>query len=228
MGWYHDNVFSGIDPLGASPSANGPAVPTPVTADCTSSHYNDSGQLFNLSALVTALKGDKKIGSSTIDSSTQLPCGPLLSGGTDVPVGRRLFPSFIDIHTQKNFNLLTDMADWSKNFYSRMYDFISASANGLGGKRVVFGETNPINVNVPGCTDVENDPFNLVWTKEQAEIMLYGLSGSQNGFTHSTLFQNYAGNVVMRPWQDITHAHSKCIAFPNTIHPPFNPMQVNP
>ncbi len=50
--------------------------------------------------------------------------------------------------------------------------------------------------------------------------MLYGIPGSGNGFA-----LNYAGNVVMRPWQDITQAHSACMEFPNTINPPFNPMQ---
>ncbi|MBI1898179.1 MAG: hypothetical protein HYS04_16840, partial [Acidobacteria bacterium] len=219
MGWYHDNVFSGIDPLGASPSANGPEVPTPVTDTCVSSHYGDSGQLLTLSALVAALKGNKAIGSPAwvwpwdVPPGPALPCGSLASAGTDVPVGRRLFPSFIDIHTQKSFNLLADMADWSKNFHSRMYEFVSA--NGLSGKRVVFGETNPIDP--PEC----NDP----WTKQQAETMLYGIPGSENGFANSDLFLYYAGNVVMRPWQDITQVHSACMAFPNTINPPFNPME---
>jgi hypothetical protein len=213
MGWYHDNVFSGIDPLGASPSANQPEVPTPVTADCVSSHYGDSGQLINLSALVAALKGNKAIGAPAWDFPPALPCGSLPSGGTFVPVGRRLFPSFIDIHTQKSFGLLADMADWSENFHNRMYEFVSA--NGLSGKRVVFGETNP--VDPPEC----GDP----WTKQQAETMLYGIPGSGNGFTNSFLFSYYAGNVVMRPWQDITHVHSACMGFPNTVNPPFNPIQ---
>jgi hypothetical protein len=212
MGWYHNNVFSGIDPLGASPSANQPVVPTPVAGNCDSSHYGDSGQLLTLSALVAALNGNKAIGEPGWDFPPGLPCGSLPSGGTFVPIGRRLFPSFIDIHTQKNFSLLADMAEWSKNFLSRMYVFVSA--NGLTGKRVIFGETNPIE---PGC--------NTPWTKEQAESMLYGMPGSVNGFTNSSLFLNYAANVVMRPWQDITHAHSACMSFPNTLNPPFNPMQ---
>jgi len=222
LSWYHP-YFSGIDPLGASPSANRPTVPTPVTENCVSSHYGDSGQLPTLSALVAALKGNKAIGAPGFDPQTGLYCGSLPSGGTDVPVGWRLFPSFIDIHTQKNFALLADMAAWSKNFHDRMHEFVLG--NVLSGKRVVFGETNPINVNVQGCTDVVNDPSNLLWTREQAEAMLYGIAGSMNGFVNSDLFLSYADKVVMRPWQDITHAHSKCIAFPNTINPPYNPVQ---
>jgi hypothetical protein len=213
MDWYHDNVFSGIDPLGASPSANQPWVPTPVTDNCISSQYGDSGQLLTLSALVAALKGNKAIGAPGWDFPPGLPCGSLPSGGSDVPMGWRLFPGFIDIHTQKDtINPLADMAAWSKNFHDRMHEFVLG--NGLSGKRVVFGETNGIN---PGCNDA--------WTKERAEAMLYGIPGSVNGFANSYLFLIYAGNVVMRPWQDITEAHSACMAFPNTINPPFNPMQ---
>ena len=212
MGYYHYNVFSGIDPLGASPSANGPAVPTSVTGNCVSAHYGDSGQLLTLSALVAGLKGNKAIGQPGSDGLTGLPCGSLLSGGTDVPVGRRLFPGFIDIHSQMHFNLVDNTAAWSKNFHDQMKEFVFT--NGFSGKRIVFGETNSID---PGC----NDP----WTKEQAAAMLYGIPGSGNGFVNSTLFSNYAGNVVMRPWQDISYAHSACMGFPNTINPPFNPMQ---
>ena len=162
--------------------------------------------------LVAGLKGNKAIGQPGYTYPVGLPCEPLPFGGTDVPVGRRLFPSFVDIHTQKSFDLVSDMAKWSLNFHTKMFDFVQS--NNLVGKRVVFGETNPID---PGC----NDP----WTKVEAEAMLYGMPGPPNGFANSALFQSYAGNVVMRPWQDINQVHSACLAFPNTINPPFNPVQ---
>jgi hypothetical protein len=213
MNWYRNNVPGGIgiDPLGASPSANGPEVPSPVNGDCSSLHYGGSGQFTTLSALAAAIRGDKAIGQPGYDWSVGLPCGPLSSGGTMVPTGRRLFPSYVDIHTQKHFAALIDMSEWSKNFHSRLYEFVATPNSGLYGKRVVFGETNPID---SGC----NSP----WTKEQAQSMLYGTPGWSNGFVNSSLFTYYSSYLVMRPWQDITHAHSGCMEMPNTLNPPFN------
>jgi hypothetical protein len=221
MGWYHNNVFSGIDPLGASPSANQPLVPEPKWDDCTSSHYGDSGQLQNLSALVAALKGDKAIGMTDWNALKNLPCGALSGVGTNIPVGRRLFPSFFDIHTQKTFASLIDMGVWSMNFHDKMATFVTA--NGLGGKRVVFGETNPVDIVDPALPVSECPPS--PWTKEQAETMLHGVPNSANGFINSYLFANYGAYVIMRPWQDTSWAHSKCILYPNTLNPPFNSKQ---
>jgi hypothetical protein len=104
------------------------------------------------------------------------------------------------------------MGDWSKNVYDKLYDFLTP--NGLSGKRVVIGEANPV-----GFCAIP------AFNKEQAETMLYGIPGSQNGFKNSSLFINYGGSVVMRPWQDITQISSACMSFPNTINPPFNPVQ---
>jgi hypothetical protein len=187
---------------------------TVASFDC-GSYYGDSAMLLPLSELAAAISGPwGKIGEPPYDPQLAqqyaLACFRSYDDSEmiNVPIWHPQ-PTFIDIHPQAVYSSLSDTATRAKNFYSDIWAFMQY--RGRTGDYVVFGETNP--VEQPGCNE---------WTAEQADAMLYGVPGQNNGYKNSTLFGNRAASVVMRPWHRTEYGLS-CTPSPNTINPPYNP-----
>jgi len=196
----------GFDPGRVSPSANIPPSPSPADSDC-GSFYGDSAMLLTLSELTAAIAGPNGlIGEPPFTPIGGLACFSNYDSTLMVPIPvYHSPPTFFDIHSQKVYPDPNDTAAWAKNFYSDVWSFMQN--RGFTGNRVVFGETNPVD---NGCTE---------WTQQQATAMLNGYN--DNGYKNSSLFQNAAANVVMRPWHRTELAFS-CTPSPNQINPPFD------
>jgi len=213
---------NGFDPGRVAPSANIPPSPTPASADCLS-WYGDSAMLLTLSELMVAIAGQgsaKGIGDPPGHPENGLVCyqaGDPVPEMVTIPKSHGL-PTFIDIHTQKTFGAATDTATWAKNFYGDVWSFLGNWV--MAGSYVVFGETNPVEQPLAG------EPCRsewIQWTAEQAQAMLFGMPGADNGYKNSTLFTYHAADVVMRPWHRTEYVHSYCVPSPNVINPPYNP-----
>jgi len=201
---------NGFDSGRVAPSANGPPTPNPANADC-GSYYGDSALLINVSELAGAIAGPySAIGDVPTDWPNGIPCyNNQAANMISVPVWHSQ-PTFVDSHSQKTYPDPNDLATFALNFYSDMWAFLQY--RGLTGNLVIFGETNP--VDNPGCDQ---------WTYQEADAMVNGISGNNNGYKHSSLYANHASSVVMRPWHDGTYQNEQCTPSPNVINPPFDP-----
>ena len=202
---------NGFDPGRVAPSANSGPSPSPASADCPS-FYGESAMLMTLSELTAAIAGPWSVVGvppSTISNGLRCVNGYDYSQMISLPVYHTQ-PTFIDMHSQKVYGSTSETATWAKNFYTDIWAFLQY--RGMTGSLVVFGETNP--VDNPGCDE---------WTRDQADAVINGIPGANNGYKHSTLYQNNAANVIFRPWHDGTYVNNTCTPSPNIINPPFNP-----
>jgi len=189
-----------------APSANGPAKPTPASANCTN-WYGDSALLETLTAQTAAIAGPwSKFGVPPFHSEFDysLKCyNPATDPAEDetmpsIPVWHSQ-PTFTDMHSQKMYATDADTTTFSNSFHSLLWTFLVN--RGLSGNDVVFGETNPVN-----CDG---------WTSTAAAAMI-------TGYKSSTLYANAGARVTMRPWHR-TETGSACVSSPHVINPPFNP-----
>jgi len=189
-----------------APSANGPAKPTPASANCTN-WYGDSALLETLTPQTAAIAGPwSKFGVPPFHSEFDysLKCyNPATDPAEDetmpsIPVWHSQ-PTFTDMHSQKMYATDADTTTFSNSFHSLLWTFLVN--RGLSGNDVVFGETNPVN-----CDG---------WTSTAAAAMI-------TGYKSSTLYANAGARVTMRPWHR-TETGSACVSSPHVINPPFNP-----
>lgn len=204
----------GFDPNRALVSVS-QEVPSPANYDC-GSWYGDSAMLLNLSNFFGALSGPAgRFGNAPKNWTGNLPCSapnvPVdypQQNMSALPVSYPI-PTVIDVHSQTVYPTPGETATWAQKFYSNVWSMLSA--RNMTGSKVVFGETNPV-----------WGEFCDVWTATQASAHILGYQ-QQGGYKRSTLFQNAAANVVMRPWHRTEHGFTMpCVANPNLINPPFN------
>lgn len=117
----------------------------------------------------------------------------------------------IDIHNSTGsdfYSSLSDQAAYAKNYYDQMWRLIQHYLPNQAHK-VVFGETGP--VDNYGCS-----PYSFQWT----DAFVNG-NGASGGFVNSTLFQNDAANVVLRPWLSTAYENGWCSLYPNVLNAPY-------
>lgn len=212
----------GFNPNLIAPSGNFPPKAPIPTANCTSI-YGDSALVITLSGLADAIEGNP-FGAHAINYVNNLPCGPNNQAGSLAekraqgmqelpPEAINPRPTFIDIHTSTTYPTLAQTADWSKTFYSSVWDFLVR--RNRTADVVIFGETNP----------VEREACQSEWTAAHAQAMLIGVpsAGSPNGYKGSSLFLNSGGSVVMRPWHRTEAVFAACNPSPHVINPPYRP-----